>query len=262
MLPCGKCPACRQRIKNEWTTRMTLETKSSITSWFCTLTYADEHVPRLGNYSVVNKKDIQKFIKRLRKAENKSYQKPLMQNQKLRYVCYAEYGSKTNRPHYHLIIWNATKHSMDRLTTIWGKGYADVQSPQNANACQEYAAKYLTKIEDFRHYKVPPFKLQSINLGLDFLQKNRGKLKNGLIQMDGFQIPMPKNWRKKFYTESEWFTIRQASEIQLELEQKQAMEELLALNENDHRQQWEMIDQQREIRNKSITLKSYRSDKF
>ena len=47
LIPCGKCLACRLRMRQDWQTRMELEAtewdKSEI--WFLTFTYNEENVP-------------------------------------------------------------------------------------------------------------------------------------------------------------------------------------------------------------------------
>lgn len=262
MLPCGKCAACRQRIKNEWTTRMVLEAKHALNSWFVTITYNDTNLPRLDGYTVLYDRDMTLFLKRIRKAEVKSPQKELLKGRKFKYVWFGEYGSKTYRPHYHAIFYNLTQYTAERLHRIWKMGTVDVQSPRNIEACQEYSAKYITKLEDFKHFRVRPMKRQSMNIGLSWLKEHPENVKDGLILMDGYKIPLPKNWRSKFYTEQEWFTIRQMSEIQLEIEQQEAMEKLLELNKGDYREQYELIEAQRKEYARKIIKKQYENEKL
>ncbi len=71
-----------------------------------TLTYDDEHLP-INDYvdsdgvihgkPTLRKRDVQLFLKRLRK--NYKY------DNHIKYFCCGEYGGKTFRPHYHLIIF-------------------------------------------------------------------------------------------------------------------------------------------------------------
>ena len=97
-LPCGKCLPCRLNRTAEWTTRMLYELKSWRCASFVTLTYNDENLPIAENgRSTLVKKDVQLFMKRLRKYSGRE----------LKYYAVGEYGSveKTHRPHYHLIIF-------------------------------------------------------------------------------------------------------------------------------------------------------------
>lgn len=105
-IPCGKCIACRLRYSRDWANRCMLELESHDSAYFVTLTYNDEHVPvsyygdpasgdALPVFTLV-KNDLQRFIKRLRKA---------FPNDHIRYYACGEYGDNTYRPHYHLIIF-------------------------------------------------------------------------------------------------------------------------------------------------------------
>ena len=103
--PCGHCINCRLAYSRKWADRLLLESQYHKQSWFVTLTYNDFFVPTsyytdsfsgelIPHYSLF-KRDVQLFLKRLR--ENTGCQ--------FRYYCAGEYGSKTLRPHYHLIIF-------------------------------------------------------------------------------------------------------------------------------------------------------------
>ena len=75
---------------------------------FVTLTYSDEGIAHLdrcidpetgeigaGPLRSLNKRDIQLFMKRLRKRTGA----------KIRYLQCGEYGSKTQRPHHHVLLF-------------------------------------------------------------------------------------------------------------------------------------------------------------
>ena len=113
LVPCGKCINCRLAYSRRWADRLVLESIYHEQSWFVTLTYNDffvpeskyidentgEVVPHLSLY----KRDVQNFLKRLRE----------MVDYPIRFYCAGEYGSKTYRPHYHLIIFGL---KLDGLT--------------------------------------------------------------------------------------------------------------------------------------------------
>lgn len=63
---------------------------------FVTLTYSDENLPRDGN---IKAEELRNFIKRLRKRY-------ATENLTFRYYACGEYGEKSNRPHYHLALFN------------------------------------------------------------------------------------------------------------------------------------------------------------
>ena len=89
--PCGKCLPCRITRRQEWTARLLLEMKTSYAIWFITLTYQEPRLPRLGS---LRKKELQGFLKRLRKNTGL----------KFRYFAAGEYG-KNGRAHYHLLVF-------------------------------------------------------------------------------------------------------------------------------------------------------------
>lgn len=100
LVPCGKCPKCKGRRVSSWSFRLMQHSKDCVSAHFITLTYDTKHVPITKNgFLSVYKKDLQLFFKRLRKA-NKS-------GKNISYYAAAEYGGKTNRPHYHIILFNA-----------------------------------------------------------------------------------------------------------------------------------------------------------
>lgn len=105
-IPCGQCIGCRIDKSKEWAARMVMELPYSSSSWFITLTYNDEHVPR-SEYVDFNgevfpsltlkRKDLTDFMKRLRKR---------FPDCNIRFYAAGEYGDNTQRPHYHAILFN------------------------------------------------------------------------------------------------------------------------------------------------------------
>lgn len=104
-IPCRKCLGCNQATAREWSVRCFHEAQLHTQNWrdeetrvttkipnssVLTLTYNDAHLPK---YGALRHDDIQRFLKRLRK------------NKSVRYFMCGEYGGKTARPHYHLIIY-------------------------------------------------------------------------------------------------------------------------------------------------------------
>lgn len=97
-VPCGKCPICRNKKAKEWSFRAMCENATSETQpIFVTLTYNNKHLPKSGIF----KEEIQLFMKRLRIKLDR-----LNIKHNLRYFACGEYGTKSGRPHYHMIIWN------------------------------------------------------------------------------------------------------------------------------------------------------------
>ena len=137
LIPCGQCIGCRIRQREDWTTRIELEARDYPREevWFITLTYDDNHIPgMIVNTGEIIRKvqyvwkpgekrpesvqtllctDVQKFLKRLRKAYKG----------KLRYFVDGEYGEQTARPHYHMILYGWRPTDLEHLYKIQHNGY-------------------------------------------------------------------------------------------------------------------------------------------
>lgn len=95
LIPCGKCIACRINKATEWCYRIQEELKKydNKDCHFITLTYDNKSVPQDGS---LEKDAISHFIKSLRNQT---------QQQNIKFYGIGEYGSTTDRPHYHILIF-------------------------------------------------------------------------------------------------------------------------------------------------------------
>lgn len=124
-VPCGKCATCLVRKRNLWSYRIWYEMKDHIYTSFVTLTYATEN-------NTLCKRHIQNFIKSIR---NKG--------RKVRYFIVGEYGSRTNRAHYHAILFSI--HPNDPvIRDSWPHGF--IYSVHANIATAKYVAKYVIKV--------------------------------------------------------------------------------------------------------------------
>lgn len=143
-VPCGKCPECLARRTSGWSFRLMLEEERSSSAQFITLTYDTTTVPISKNgFMDLSKHDIQKFFKRLRKQHQSSnaYSHDMAGNiLPIRYYCVGEYGGKTKRPHYHIILFNA---KIDLLQPAWDKGQIHYGIVTGASI--GYTLKYMSK---------------------------------------------------------------------------------------------------------------------
>lgn len=158
MIPCGQCLACRMRYSNDWANRIYLEacTYPRDRNWFLTLTYDEDHLPYgSGERPTLIKDEISKFMKALRQrwAEDET------QTEGIRFFGCGEYGGKTQRPHYHIILLNCLIKKEDlkvykteaghvlwnvpKITHIWGKGHV-VVAECNWETCA-YTSRYMLK---------------------------------------------------------------------------------------------------------------------
>lgn len=160
LCPCGKCAGCLKNMRQVWCTRLVLESycHPANTNFFLTLTYADEHYPSDG---CVNKRDLQLFMKRLRKRCGS-----------VRFFGVGEYGKKTLRAHYHLIVFGFTGTRND-IESAWGCGFVYVGDVNPASIT--YVCKYVSKMHDKAWRDTvkakglqPEFKLMSRRPGIGF----------------------------------------------------------------------------------------------
>lgn len=150
-LPCGRCTACKESYRADWSVRCDMEARYYQESCFLTLTYREEVCPRW-----VSKGHLRRFIKALNTA-----------GIHCKYFACGEYGESVKtpkhpegRPHYHVILFGyfpvdaqlvpgaKTKSGFEVyqskfLDQIWNKGFVQVTDfSQNAAF---YVAGYVNK---------------------------------------------------------------------------------------------------------------------
>ena len=153
-VPCGKCVACLARRRNEFTFRLNQEQHYSDYSFFLTLTYDQENVPikivENKPYFVFNKKHVQDYLKRIR-----YFLSELNKDVKCSYFLVSEYGKRTYRPHYHMLLFvkNDKFHSYKKtietlLEKQWKFGFFVIKPTNEANIhyCTKYCIKNLEEM--------------------------------------------------------------------------------------------------------------------
>lgn len=186
-VPCGRCIGCRIDKARDWAVRIMCETYTSSSAWFLTLTYDNDHMDSLS----LVKKDLQDFIKKVR-DKVRSYDSDI----KVRYFGCGEYGDRSGRRHYHLIMWNLPNllidpkivshskgnllYNSELLNSIWSKGFVVLGSVTSESA--QYVARYTLKKQGLKDYEdldiESPFLLMSTRpgIGFDYCMANRQKL--------------------------------------------------------------------------------------
>ncbi|MEM2002528.1 MAG: hypothetical protein QXT77_07795 [Candidatus Methanomethylicaceae archaeon] len=130
-----------------------LESLAHPASFFFTLTYDQEHYPNDGNLQPA---EISKFIKRAR----------YYSDQRIRYFVCGEYGSRTQRAHYHGIFFGTADHSI--VSRAWRYGFVSFGSvtPSSIAYVGGYVTKKLTGSYYRQQNKVPEFARMSLNPGI------------------------------------------------------------------------------------------------
>jgi hypothetical protein len=207
-LPCGKCLGCKTARATEWARRCTHEATRTAHNHFVTITYDDEHLPYRG---YLEPRDLQKFIKRLRKNSA----------QRFRYLACGEYGETTNRPHYHAIFFglelhpgnkvSSTLYETELLTRSWGKG--NVRYAEFTPAAAAYIAQYSLKKQgkgnaehDEDGVWIPkPFIRMSLRpaIGKTWLEQYHEDLTHGYLITDSKKGPIPRYYKKWIKTNAQ-----------------------------------------------------------
>lgn len=239
-VPCGKCARCIQRRKMEWTFRMMHEMTESKTAYFVTLTYAPEWVPynKYGRKVLVETREkdlkihlqeqgrkritkawkkkqpdrsIQGYMKRVRTNQGRSgitiehLKNNLKPNDKIKFFAAGEYGEERSRPHYHAIIYNASRKIIEES---WNYGHVHVVQANEQLIC--YLMKYLEKQLGQEPDKLKPreFNIMSEGIGKGYIKKMKEwhrqnkdvlyvRMKSGIL------VPMPRYIRNLIFNEEE-----------------------------------------------------------
>lgn len=145
IVPCGRCIECRLERSRQWAVRCVHESQMHDEKCFITLTYSDDHIPCGEKAYTLNPRDLQLFMKRLRKKYGEG----------IRFFACGEYGDKYGRPHYHACIFGLDfedkKLYSERdgirlfdsasLTSLWSLGDCKVGDVTFESAA--YVARYI-----------------------------------------------------------------------------------------------------------------------
>lgn len=190
-VPCGKCFECRAARSAAWSFRLEKEDRNSSESHFVTLTYADNYLPIEDGLPVLDKADLQKFFKRLRKRCSA----------KVKYYACGEYGGTTWRPHYHAIIFNASVKAIEDSWQLGGLYFGDV-----AGASIRYVTNYLCKSVDRDLGSRPKeFAVMSKGLGKCFIESPAvlayytKNVDAHVVREGGVKMAMPRYYKQKLF---------------------------------------------------------------
>lgn len=161
---CGQCMACRINRQRQWVARLMLEYAEHLEASFLTLTYANEHLPCMPDgRGTLNPEHLQLWLKRLRKQLGRD---------RIRYFAVGEYGGRTQRPHYHVIVFGVGPALLEELAgKTWKYGFikADELNAERMAYTAQYCLKKMTKKEDIRlDGREPEFSRMSRNPGIGY----------------------------------------------------------------------------------------------
>lgn len=200
-VPCGKCIFCLERRRSEWTFRIKKELKQAVSAYFLTLTYDDKWIPYTKHDTpTLRKRDFQLFMKKFRKFSKKGISIGY-ELKNIKYYAVGEYGSKTIRPHYHAIVMNVPRETIERLPEIWDKGFTKTGTVTDASI--HYVTGYVMAKGTHPAGKAErPFSLMSKGIGKQYLKNNEKYHKeNGdfMVSNNNYKQVLPRYYKDKIF---------------------------------------------------------------
>ena len=184
---CGKCAGCQERKKKDWGIRCYHESQMHEKCCFLTVTYDEQYVPER-----ISRKHLSNFMKRLKRLYGKQ----------IRYFGVGEYGEKTGRPHYHVIIFGEDFRDKEftflisekawgnmKLQELWGMGAIHISDLNPARAF--YTAGYTAKKLD----DPDTFSIKSSNppIGKSWVERYADNLlRLHSVRINGQEYPIPR----------------------------------------------------------------------
>lgn len=227
-LPCGNCYGCMKERARDWSVRCQHEASCWSSSCFLTLTYDDEHLPKDHN---LVPRDLQLFMMRFRQRVNGVDSLP-DGSRPVRFFACGEYGDRTQRPHYHVLLFNvslprnkmlgASRYSSDVLDRSWKLGHAVVDQVTSRSIA--YVARYcVKKLRRKRQEwvkaqtgevvpRVPEFGRMSLRpaIGQYWFDKYSSDLCRGYCVVDGRKVRLPRFYTDKLIEKYPDFELKQS----------------------------------------------------
>lgn len=205
-VPCGKCIGCKLEHSRQWAMRCMHEKRLHTESAFVTLTYDPKHLPDGGT---LVKRDLQLFMKRYRKIAGDG----------VRFFACGEYGEKSLRPHYHVLLLNKdfvdkrpiktgseyTLYASKLLSQLWTAGshvIGDVNF-ESAAYVARYCTKKITGPKAAAHYggREPEFLVMSRRpgIGTGYLEKYKSEIyAHDNVIINGVPSSVPRFYDTKY----------------------------------------------------------------
>lgn len=188
LVPCGHCYVCKTNLMSDWIIRLQHEQQYNPHALFITLTYETKNLTfNDNNEPCLIKSDLQKWLKRLRKKHS------------VRYYAVGEYGTKRQRPHYHVILFSASIIPYADISTTWGMGFVHIGTLTPASTA--YTLKYVYNRKKYQD-KPSEFALMSRRPGLG-ANKIEHLPKRNFCYINGYKKRLPRYYKNKLMTKEE-----------------------------------------------------------
>lgn len=192
---CGKCDYCNDLRQQSYIKRVKSQFKMSKYSYLITLTFSNDKInmflpkkfckslkpEQYSQFSNLSKIEISNIIKNWKNKLNRFYRTKI----KLHYFLCGEYGSLTNRSHYHILLMldyplpNLEKQNIKgnhfKSSLIDSKQYSmyDIEATNKSISCSSYISKYLAKSKknnksNYNYFETKQLKWYIENCPYDF----------------------------------------------------------------------------------------------
>lgn len=164
-VPCNHCLECVKDHQNEYIVRAIEEQRKRGTMCFFTLTYAPDTLP-MKEFEIIDEETGEMSCyetQTLHRADVSLWLKLFKQTWKRKgqtldfsYMITGEYGPKTQRPHYHGLIFGLNDEQINQLMWSWKTKYGYVcfkKIPSlmaDVEKVSRYCAKYMIKNEEWK----------------------------------------------------------------------------------------------------------------
>lgn len=195
VVPCGNCAFCSATKRSDWALRLHMEGRKHIVKRFVTLTYANPHLVWNNGVSQLCKRHVQLWLKKVRRS-----------GAKVRYFAVGEYGSKTFRPHYHVLLFGDVPEEV--LRSSWSFGHVHIGQVTEASVM--YCLGYT--IHGAKKGNRRPFTLMSKGLGKSYINRATiGWHKEGwknYVMIYNEKRALPRYYKRKIFTAREMMFMR------------------------------------------------------
>lgn len=171
---CGQCLPCRINRRRIWSGRIQLEAAQYADNVFLTLTYADEFLPRLpkGGLPTLVPTHLKSFMHRVRTRARRSAD---LSHRHVRFFAVGEYGDLTQRPHYHVVLFNFP-------SCLRGRTLSPPAYPRCCGPCDFIADCWYT--EDDQGVKSPFGKVELLPLSRELAAYIGGYVTKKMVRYD------------------------------------------------------------------------------
>lgn len=210
LIPCGKCDVCIQTKKNVYVKRVKSEFKNVNYCYLITLTFNNdnvetilnkeqkEHTPKelISYYSTLSKAQISNIIKNWKNKFNRYYGYKV----KFSYFLSGEYGEKTERAHYHIILM--LQHPIPNLVKENVRG-------------NHYKSQFMES-KQYNHYDIEPIYIDDAKKSAQYLTNylNKSNDKQFFEKYNRFQEKQIKYLKEHNFNLSECLVIKNKEQLQ------------------------------------------------